>query len=214
MVNFKDILLFTALILLLFYSYFMLEQEHKLLYLFLISFILFSFLSLYVSRKYGAKIMGWGAIIKYKDYTSVFINLTQMGLIFNVFFVLYYENYLQILVLVGFIIMFIGMGVNLLVRRDLGKNWVPLSKTTEGQELITSGIYSRVRHPFYTSILILFLGVAVIAWNLYSLLFFVLFIIALLVRIRKEEEQLIIKFGEEYKGYKEKMPMLFPKLKK
>jgi protein-S-isoprenylcysteine O-methyltransferase Ste14 len=74
-------------------------------------------------------------------------------------------------VALGFILMFVGMGFNLMVRRELGKNWVPLAKTTDNQELITSGIYSRVRHPFYTSILILFLGVAIIAWKWYGPIF-------------------------------------------
>lgn len=212
MVKIRATLLFSVLILLLLYNYYIMGgQEYLLLYMFLFFFIIFNFLSLIVSRRYGAKILGWGAIIKYRDYTSLFINFTQLGLIFNVLFVFYYENYQLVLVLVGFIIMLIGMGFNIFVRRELGKNWVPLSKTTEGQELVTSGIYSKIRHPFYTSILILFLGVAVMAWNLYALLFFILFIIALLFRIKKEEKELIAKFGDKYRRYREEVPILLPK---
>ncbi len=81
MVKFRDILIFTVLIVLFFIGY-MMGQEHTLLYLFLLIFIIFSLLSLTVSRKYGAKIMGWGTIIKYRDYTSLFINITQMGICF------------------------------------------------------------------------------------------------------------------------------------
>ena len=54
---------------------------------------------------------------------------------------------------------------------ELGKNWVPLSRTTEDQELVTTGISSRVRHPFYLSILVLFSGVALISQNLWGLIF-------------------------------------------
>ncbi len=211
MINIKDMLLFSALILLLLYSYLVLEQDLILIYIFLIVFMVFSFISITVSRKYGANIMGWGAIIKYRDYTGLFINFTQLGLTFNVLFVFYFEIYSQILVWIGFILMIMGMGFNLLVRRELGKNWVPLSKTTEGQELVTSGIYSKIRHPFYASILILFLGVAVIALNVYALLFYILFIIAVIIRIKKEEKKLIDKFGDEYKVYREEVPMLLPK---
>lgn len=211
MVKLKDLLLFLALMLLLLYSY-LLEPYPMLIYLFLIIFFTYSFISVIVSRKYGANIMGWSAIIKYRDYTSLLLNLTQLALIFNVFFIFYSENYRIILVIAGFIVMLAGMGFNLLVRRELGKNWVPLSKTTEGQELVTSGIYSKIRHPFYTSILILFLGVAVMAGNFYALLFFVLFIISLMIRIKKEEEELISKFGDEYLRYKEEVGMLLPKL--
>jgi len=210
MVKFRDILIFTVLIVLFFIGY-MMGQEHTLLYLFLLIFIIFSLLSLTVSRKYGAKIMGWGTIIKYRDYTSLFINITQMAISFNVLFVFLYEDYQPILVLIGFIVMLMGMVFNILVRRELGKNWVPLSKTTEEQELVTSGIYSKIRHPFYTSILVLSLGVTIMALNLYTLLFFILFIIAVLVRIRKEEEELIAKFGDEYKRYRDEVPLLMPK---
>lgn len=210
MVEIREIL-FTILILLLLYNYYIMGQEHTLLYLFLIIFIIFSFLSLVVSHRYGAKILGWGAIIKYRDYTSLFIIFTQMGIIFNVLFVFYFENYQLIMVLIGFVVMLMGMGFNLLVRRELGKNWIPLAKTTEEQELVTSGIYSKIRHPFYTSILILFLGVAVMAWNLYALLFYVLFVTAVLIRIKKEEKELITKFGDEYRSYREEVPMLVPK---
>nr|WP_280904794.1 isoprenylcysteine carboxylmethyltransferase family protein [Methanobacterium petrolearium] len=110
----------------------------------------------------------------------------------------------------GFVLMFIGMGFNIMVRMELGKNWVPLSKTTDHQELITWGIYSKVRHPFYLSILILFLGVAVISWDLLGLVFFILFILGLVFRIKKEEKELIFKFGQQYTDYMDKTPMLIP----
>jgi len=66
-----------------------------------------------------------------------------MAISFNVFIRVLYEDYQPILVLIGFIVMLMGMVFNILVRRELGKNWVPLSKTTEEQELVTSGIYSK-----------------------------------------------------------------------
>ncbi len=211
MVKIKDYLLFLVLTLLLGSNYFLMEQQHMLLYLFLLVFIIFSFISLIVSHKSGAKIQGWGSIITYRDYTSIFINLTQLGIIFNLFFLFHLGNYDQIMVLIGFIIMLTGMGFNLLVRRELGRNWVPLSKTTEGQELVITGIYSKIRHPFYTSILILFLGITVMAWNLYAWFFYVLFVISVIIRFKKEEKELIAKFGAEYRIYMEEVPAIFPK---
>ncbi len=208
-------MVFSLFLVMLLYSYFMMEQNQTLLYLFLIIFLGYSFISLSVSRKYGAVIMGWPSVIRNKDYTSFLIAIPETGLIFSVLISLYNEifGFYEILtVALGFILMFVGMGFNLMVRRELGKNWVPLAKTTDNQELITSGIYSRVRHPFYTSILILFLGVAIIAWNWYGLFFFIFFIVGLLIRIKKEESELILKFGEKYENYMEKTPKLIPRL--
>lgn len=211
-IEIKDILIFSLLALLLVYSYFMMETNQKVLYLFLALFLVYSSISLYVSRKYGAKIMGWPTVIRSRDYTSLLLALPQAGLIFNVVMAIYNGIYELIPVVIGFILMLMGMGFNLVVRKDLGKNWVPLSKTTEDQELLTEGIYSRVRHPFYLSILVLFLGVAVVSWNLYGFLFFILFTLGLIIRIKKEESELILKFGEKYKEYMKKTPMLVPKL--
>ena len=182
------------------------------LYLFLIVFLVYSYIGMYISRRHGAKIVGWPTAIRSKDYTLFFLVIPQTGLILNTVIILYSMNYGEIPVLIGFIIMIIGMGFNFIVRTNLGKNWVPLSKTTEGQELVTEGIYSRVRHPFYLSVLILFLGVSIISWNLYGLLFIILTMIGLIIRIRKEEIELIAKFGEEYKKYKKETPMIIPKI--
>ena len=184
-----------------------------LLYLFLVLLLIYSYVALYISRRYGAKIVGWPTAIRSKDYTIFILAIPQAGLILNAAMILYSIDYGEIPVSTGFIIMIIGMGFNFIVRTNLGKNWVPLSKTTEGQELVTEGIYSKVRHPFYLSVLILFLGIAVISWNIYGLLFYILAIIAFIIRIKKEESELIIKFGAKYEEYKEKTPMLLPKLR-
>ncbi len=150
--------------------------------------------------------------MKEKDYTSFALAIPQTGLMGAAVITLYTGIYSIILLSIGFILMLSGMGFNLMVRKDLGKNWVPLSKTTDKQELVTTGIYSKVRHPFYLSIFLMFSGVAIISWNWYGLLFFVLFILGLVIRIKKEEKELITKFGDEYRDYMQKTPRLIPKI--
>lgn len=188
-------------------------ENEILLYFFLITFLIYSYAALYVSRKYGAKIVGWPTAIKTGEYTLFLLAIPQTFIIINAAIELYNNKYTFIAVLIGFIITFIGMGFNLVVRANLGKNWVPLSKTTENQTLVTKGVYSKIRHPFYLSIFIMFLGISIISGNLYGLIFFILFLISLKIRIIKEEKELILKFGDEYKKYAEKVPMLIPKLK-
>lgn len=187
-------------------------ENEILLYSFLIIFMVYSYIGVYISRKYGAKIVGWPTAIKTGDYTLFLLTITQLGLIFNVAIHLYNGIYEILPVVIGFMLMIIGMAFNFIVRASLGKNWIPLSKTTENQELVTEGIYSKVRHPFYLSLAFLFSGMAVIPWNLYGLLFFILVLIALRIRIRKEESELIAKFGKEYEKYKRETPMIIPKL--
>ncbi len=208
----KDKILFIFMAAAILCSYLLLEDKQTLLYLFLLIFLGYSFTSLYVSHYYGAQIKGWSSVIAERDYTSFLLTIPQAGIMGAMVITLYPGFYVPIPLIAGFILMIVGMGFNLVVRKELGKNWVPLSKTTPNQELVTDGLYSRVRHPFYLSILILFTGVAVISWNWYGLIFLMALVGGLIIRIKKEENNLIIKFGDEYQEYMEKTGMLIPKI--
>ena len=78
-------------------------------------------------------------------------------------------------------------------------------------ELVTDGFYSRVRHPLYTfSILFLWLN-PVMTWNwaalsLGSTLYFYVGAIF-------EERKLRTYFGEAYEEYRERTPMLVPRIR-
>ena len=77
-----------------------------------------------------------------------------------------------------------------------------LSRTIEvceGQTVVSSGLYGVVRHPMYFATIILFLSMPLILGSWYSFLFFLLYIPAIVVRIKDEEKQLIA----ELTGYKE-----------
>ena len=179
--------------------------------LFIASFLIYRYVALHISHQYGAEIKGEPTILK--DHTGFILAIPQIGLALNVIIVFYSGTYKLFPLIIGFILIFVGMYFNLTVRKNLGKNWAPLPKTTEKQDLVTGGIYSKVRHPFYLSMLIIFFGIAFISWNSYSLLFFILATIGILIRIKKEENELIAKFKENYEEYAKKTPMLIPKLK-
>ncbi|MEM4525788.1 MAG: isoprenylcysteine carboxylmethyltransferase family protein [Methanothermobacter sp.] len=95
----------------------------------------------------------------------------------------------------------------------IGRYYTPLANTGEGQNLVKTRIYAKVRHPIYLSGLILLLWFTLIAGNLYGLLFFILSLAALIMRIRKEEREFIKKFGGEYKQCAKEIPRLIPKFK-
>jgi protein-S-isoprenylcysteine O-methyltransferase Ste14 len=208
----KDKIFFISMMVVILSAYPLMEDDQTLLYIFLIIFLIYSFISLYVSHRYGAQIKGWSSVVEEKDYTSILLTIPQAGIIGSLVITLYNGVYMQTPLLTGFLLMLGGMVFNLVVRKELGKNWVPLSKTTPHQELVTHGLYSRVRHPFYLSILILFTGVAVSSWNYYGLMFLLALLFGLIIRIKKEENNLIIKFGDEYIDYMKKTGMLIPKI--
>ena len=81
----------------------------------------------------------------------------------------------------------------------------------ENHKLMTTGIYSRVRHPLYLGILIMYLGYITICFSICGLIVFVVFLLpAYINRINTEEKVLMERFGEQYKDYMDVTHKLIP----
>ncbi len=82
-----------------------------------------------------------------------------------------------------------------------------LSRTvevSENQKVVDSGLYGLVRHPMYTSTILLFLSMPLILGSIYSFVIMLAYPIIIFFRIRNEEELLENEL-EGYKEYKEKV---------
>jgi protein-S-isoprenylcysteine O-methyltransferase Ste14 len=79
--------------------------------------------------------------------------------------------------------------------------------------LVTTDIYRCVRHPHHLGVGIFMTSLGLLIGHLWSFLIISIsqwvWVIAFLFLL--EEKELIEKFGEEYKAYRQKVPMLFPK---
>jgi len=79
-------------------------------------------------------------------------------------------------------------------------------------KLVTTGIYSYVRHPQYLGFLLLTFGIDFL-WPTFSTLILWPILALLYYRLAQEEEKTLEeKFREEYKEYKNKVPMFIPRL--
>lgn len=76
----------------------------------------------------------------------------------------------------------------------------------------TSGILQIVRHPIYSSIILVVFGIFVYDALLRSLITACCATLYIRIGIYFEEKKLIITFGENYVRYREQIPMLFPRL--
>jgi protein-S-isoprenylcysteine O-methyltransferase Ste14 len=75
-------------------------------------------------------------------------------------------------------------------------------------------IYSVLRHPTYHALLLLGIGSIFFRFSIYSLAYFLIFLIGINLHIRNvEEKELIERFGDEYRKYKQTTPAFFVKLK-
>ncbi len=72
--------------------------------------------------------------------------------------------------------------------------------------LQTSGIYSVTRNPMYVGLLLLYLGLALLTGNWWTLILAPLLVLIVTQKIIKPEEQYLLRaFGEPYVSYKEKV---------
>ena len=95
---------------------------------------------------------------------------------------------------------------------DLGRNWSVTTELREGQELITSGVYTRVRHPMYTSIWLLFLLLPFFVQNwIAGLAGPIAFAILYFIRVPNEEAMMRKQFGQAYDDYCRRTGRLLPK---
>lgn len=85
-------------------------------------------------------------------------------------------------------------------------------KNYKGQ-LISDGIFKYIRHPHYTSLLILGFGLALFFLSLFALTIAVIAIPIMIWSIIDEEKLLLNQYGDEYKKYMEKVPWrIIPKI--
>ena len=78
---------------------------------------------------------------------------------------------------------------------------------------MTEGIFQHIRHPHYTSLLIVGFGLALFFYSLAALLIAIIAVPIMIWSIVDEEKLLIKQYGEEYKKYKKKVPWrIIPKM--
>jgi protein-S-isoprenylcysteine O-methyltransferase Ste14 len=189
-------------------------ESTLMLALLVLCIVLNNYLGLYVSRKRGAGIPTGSGVIKSRDYTFYLIYASYVTLLFDAVASITRETYALPIALLGFTFTMVGIGINLVARRDLAEHWSPLAAGAGEQKLVKSGIYSKIRHPIYLSNLSCSLGFALISWNAIALLLFVLCLAAFHLRIRREEKELVAAFGDEYAEYTRDVPSMIPRLRR
>ncbi len=111
----------------------------------------------------------------------------------------------------GFALGFASLGVWIWTQVALGKQWSPQLQLRKEHQLVTTGPYSRVRHPLYSAMLGYGVGLAFVAANWVFVALVLVMIIWLPPRVAREEQMMIEKFGDEYKAYMQKTGRFLPK---
>ena len=94
--------------------------------------------------------------------------------------------------------------------RSLGKNLTDTVVTRREHALITTGPYRWVRHPLYLATLLAVITDSLMAANWFLAWTGVVVFALLVIRTRREEEELVKRFGDDYRRYMDSTPMFFP----
>ena len=110
----------------------------------------------------------------------------------------------------GIIIFLIGAGIGLwAINHHKRGNFNIQPKLKEGCQLVTTGAYNYIRHPMYTSVLLMMFAVLVSTPTLLEFLFFIALVIVLVLKA-KREELLWCGHDEAYLEYKEHTKLFIP----
>jgi protein-S-isoprenylcysteine O-methyltransferase Ste14 len=104
-----------------------------------------------------------------------------------------------------------GLGLALWSRRHLGRYWTGPVGLYEGQRLVQTGPYRRIRHPIYTGLLLAFSGTALAIGQPRGLLAVGSAGLALSRKIFLEEKLLAASLPD-YAAYRQRTGYLLPKL--
>ena len=117
------------------------------------------------------------------------------------------------------LVRFLGFAGMVLATFPLKRSGKLLSLLGESKEwgcttrLVTIDIYQCVRHPHHLGVGIFMTSLGLLIGHLWSfLIIFItqwIWVVGFLFLV--EERELVKNFGEEYKAYRQKVPMLFPK---
>ena len=162
--------------------------------------------------RFLASFQGWGF---FTFWIGIWIS-TQPRFIISVF-----QDFLIMILVNNFVIPLFNLAACLLL--ILPGSWLAINgvkettlkvaETHRPKTVVTTGVYSIVRHPQYLGGLLAHLGISILLSAFYSLLLTPIMIALVHLISRKEEKEILREFGKEYEDYRDKVPMLIPKLK-
>ena len=113
----------------------------------------------------------------------------------------------------GVALVIIGLIVSTMASRVISVSTVADMRTDRKAELITGGIYSRIRHPLYLATILMLLGLAAIYPFDRVVVFSIALSIYVMVGAWLEERKLVIHYGDAYREYRKQAGFMLPRIK-
>ncbi|MCW4044288.1 MAG: isoprenylcysteine carboxylmethyltransferase family protein [Candidatus Bathyarchaeota archaeon] len=132
-------------------------------------------------------------------YTLEFLLRGLMGdALFNNFFVYFFFPATAVIMTIGILLIVFGWKQ---IHRAKGK-------------LVTTGLYAYMRHPQYTGFLLLTLGMNLEWTTIFTFLLWPVLVFVYYRLAKTEDKEVEEQFGEEFRKYREAVPMFLPRIRK
>lgn len=95
--------------------------------------------------------------------------------------------------------------------RDLRSALTVFPEPLQTAPFVTHGIYSVVRHPMYSAVILLAFGLAIVAWTPWAALIALVLVMDLQIKYRYEDALLADKWPSA-SGYQREVPALIPRI--
>lgn len=119
----------------------------------------------------------------------------------------------QVILPVGTIFVVFGIALMILAIRELTKTKFFMKGIGTPERLITTGPFAIMRHPATAGFISIFIGWSLVWGAIYCLIFIApIIVVGMVIENIFEERNLEKAFGDEYKVYKKRVGMYFPKI--
>jgi protein-S-isoprenylcysteine O-methyltransferase Ste14 len=83
----------------------------------------------------------------------------------------------------------------------------------EESEIVDHEIYSVARHPTYLGGVLLAIASLVFRFTVYSIVLSIMTYLVFRLQVRREEKELVDRFGDSYRNYMKRVPALYVRLR-
>jgi protein-S-isoprenylcysteine O-methyltransferase Ste14 len=157
-------------------------------------------------------LFSWFLSIKYKRYHGIarFFAFESIFILVLLNLRVWFVKPFSVLQIASWILLLLSIYVVTTGYLLLKKKGKPDSNFENTSLLVKSGIYKYIRHPLYLSVFLLGTGVVLKNPDTIQLVLGIINLIAVYITARIEENEMISKFGDEYRLYMTETKMFIP----
>jgi protein-S-isoprenylcysteine O-methyltransferase Ste14 len=159
-------------------------------------------------------LISWFLSIKYKRYHGIarFFAFESVFILFLLNYKVWFTDPFSFLQIISWILLTLSAYVAIAGFLLLKRKGKPDSNFENTSLLVKSGLYGYIRHPLYMSVFLAGTGIMLKDTGLFQVALGLINMVAVYITAKIEENEMIVKFGDEYRRYITETKMFIPKI--